>query len=104
MRRGEGLTCWEEGAIAKLKGPNEVTFKFYHILKPPGSRSATNFSTLYVAEMLNRQPKIYNLDRVLSRRQTLEILYLGRDGRKIKRGGQKISRGIVKKLVAAVEN
>ena len=47
--------------------------------------------------MLIAPPKIHSLERILSRGRTLEIPYLGRDGRKT-------SRGMVEKLVAAVEN
>ena len=43
--------------------------------------------------MLIPRPKIHSLDRVLSRGQTLEIPYIGRDGQKISRGGRKVSRG-----------
>ena len=83
----------------------------------PGSSSATIFSTLSVAEMIIARQKIHSLDRILSRGQTLEIPYLGRDGRKTSRGGRKTSRGgqkivaaleklvaMVKKSVAAVKN
>ena len=65
--------------------------------------SATNFSTLSVAEMLTPRPKIYCLDNVLSRGQTLEILYLGRYCLKISRSGQKLV-AAVKKLVYVAKN
>ena len=60
----------------------------------PGSRSATNFSTLSVAKKLIPRPKIQSLTQILtpSRRQNRETPYLGRDGKKMSRGGQKISR------------
>ena len=59
----------------------------------PGSSSATNFLTSSVAEMLIPLPKIHNLDRVLSRRQTTELPAPGSGGQKRSRGRQKISRG-----------
>ena len=52
----------------------------------PGSRSAIIFSTFSVVEMLIPRPKIHGLDRALSRGQTLEVPYFGRESRKISRG------------------
>ena len=54
--------------------------------------------------LIPRPPKIHSLDRVLSRGQTLELPYLGRNVWKKSRGGQKVSRHMVVKLARHTRN
>ena len=63
----------------------------------PSSKSSTNFLTWLVAETLIPRQQLLSLDKVLSRGQTLEMKYLGRDDQKISRSGRRTSQCMVKK-------
>ena len=69
----------------------------------PGSSSATNFLTFSVAEMLIPLPKIHNLDRDLSRRQTTELPAPGRALAKKEVAVDKKLVAVVKKISLVVQ-
>ena len=49
----------------------------------PGSKSLTNFSSWSVAETFIPRQKLHSLDKLLNRRQVLELKYIGRDDQKL---------------------
>ena len=82
--------------VINLATSNDFSTSLYNVeleillTNVPGSSFATNFPTLSVVERLIPRPEIHCLVRVLIRGKILELPYLGRDGRKISRGGQKL--------------